>query len=183
MAIELVPYADLKVLLGLEEATIGSYPDLALLQTSVTAAIESYTGRSLEQIERTESRFIGSEKSRMIGLKGLPVVSVSSVTVTVENEEEDLSEDDFYITVYGIKLLNGYANSKVTTVYTGGIAATTEEIKRAAMYQIAYEYQSKDFIGAENVFTEGGSVARPELSLLKETRRMLDSSKHPLMWS
>jgi len=183
MAIELVSYADLKSLLGLEEATIASYPDLALIQSSVTAAIEEYIGRSLESIERTEHCFIGSERSKMISLKGLPVASVSAVTITIENEEESLADDDYYITEYGIKLLSGYRNCKVSVVYTGGLSSVTEDIKRAALYQVAYEYQSKDFIGVENVFTEGGSVTRPELSLLKETKRMLESSKHPLMWS
>jgi hypothetical protein len=182
MAIELVSYADLKALLGLEDATIASYPDLALIQLSVTAAIEEYIGRALESTERTEYVYAGSEKIRMIGLKGLPIASVSSVIVTVENEEETLEDDDYYITEYGIKLMNGYSNSKVTVVYTGGLSSVTSEINRAALYQIAYEYQSKDFIGVENVFTEGGSVTRPELSLLKETKRMLESSKHPLMW-
>jgi len=86
MTIELVSYADLKVLLGLEEALITAYPDLALIQSSVTAAIEEYVGRSLESVERTENFFIGSEKSQMIGLKDLPVASVSSVTITIENE-------------------------------------------------------------------------------------------------
>ena len=71
-------------------------------------------------------------------------------------------------------------NAKVVIVYTGGITIVPDAMARAALLQTAYEFQSKDQIGAESVTTDGGSVSRPALGLLKEVKRNLEKYKHPL---
>jgi len=182
MAIELVSYASLKALLTLEDALITDYPALNLIRTSVTSAIEEYLDRSLEEIERTETVYIGGFATKMIRLPGIPVASVSSVTVTIAGESETYDEnEEFEITEYGIRLLVALSNAKVVIVYTGGISVVPGVIERAALLQTAYEFQSKDQIGAESVTTSGGSVSRPALGLLKEVKRMLNNEKHPLL--
>jgi len=183
MALELVTYADLKKLLTLQNLTIDEYPPLDVINASMITAFEEYLGRSLDSKERTESQFIGAFGKSMLKLKAVPISSVASVTILQRGDSTTYTEnDDFEITSYGLKLWMPLKNSKITVVYTGGLSGVTEEsnLNRAALYQISYEFQSKDQIGAESVSNEGGSVQRPELGLLKETKRLLVSSFHPL---
>lgn len=182
MAIELVSYADLKSLLGLEGTIIGDYPALMVLKLSVTSAIEEYLGRELEVKARTEDVFVNESPTKMIALVGLPISSVSSVVITQNNTTETLSENDYDIAQYGIKLHSNVSHAKISITYTGGVSTVPVGIERAALLQTAYEFQAKDQIGAENVSTDGGMVSRPALGLLKETKRMLKSEIHPLRW-
>ena len=181
MAIELVPYASLKSLLNLTDPLITDYPALSLLRLSVTSAIEEYLSRLLESKERTETIYFGSQKQSMVSLPALPVTSISSVTVTIIGESETYDENEEYeITEYGIQLAVSLSKAKMVIVYTGGISVVPDAMARAALMQVAYEFQGKDQIGASSVSTEGGSVQRPELGLLKEVKRMLNRYKHPL---
>jgi len=170
MTFELVSYADLKSLIGLTKVAITDYPALGVLQDSVQYAIEDELGRSLEKKDRTEVAHIGKTATQMIALKGLPVLTVTSVTVTQYQTDTLLVSTDYDIVDYGIKLYSKYSDAKITVVYNGGYdsADVPLNINRAALLQTAYEWQAKDQIGAENVSTEGGMVQRPALGLLKE---------------
>ena len=181
MTIELVSYADLKALLGLESATIAGYPSLSVIQLSVLAAIEEHLGRELEQIERTATVHIGDWPSKMVVLKGLPIISVDSVAITLE-DGDTVVDADYYTTGYGLKLHSAVRNAAITVTYTGGITTVPPAIVRGALLQTSYEFQTKDHIGAESVSTDGGMVSSPPLGLLSEVKRMLTSQMHPLKW-
>ena len=183
MTIELVSYADLKSLLDLEETAITSYPSLSVIRDSVVSAIESYIDRDLESGDYETTLFLTS-KTAQLKLSALPIASVASVVVTQYGEDTTLAFDDYMILDYGLHLYYPVSNCKVVVNYTGGYDAADvpEPIKRAALLQTAYEFQSKEQIGASSVSNEGGSVQRPALGLLKEVRRMLDRYKHPLSW-
>ncbi len=182
MTIELVSFTDLKKLMDLTKDTIGDYPALEVLRDSVVAAFEEETGRLFENIERSTTIYIGNSPTAMIALPGLPVSEVSSLVVTISETSETYTEfDDFEITRYGVRLLASVRNSKIAITYTGGLPDTIPTgIARAALLQTVYEDQAKTQIGAESVTTEGGTVDRPALGLLKEVRRLLKSHKHPL---
>jgi hypothetical protein len=181
MAIELVTYAALKALMALENAAITDYPALDEIRDSVTSAIEEELDRLLESKERTETIYVGSFNQAMLRLSAVPIASISSVTVTSGINSDTYDEHDEYeITKYGIRLLSSIANVKIVIVYTGGISTVPDAIARAALLQTAYEFQAKDHIGAESVSTDGGSVSRPALGLLKEVKRLLNKYKHPL---
>ncbi len=180
MTIKLVKYADLKSLLGLDKDSIGDYPALDVIRDGVVYAIEEELGRELEKATRTETKFIGIPSSQMISLPGIPVISVSSLIVTQREIETTYASSDYEITDYGIKLGSKISNSKIVITYSGGISDVPTVINRAALLQTAYEWQSKDQIGAISVSTEGGMVQKPALGLLKEVKRMLRSQKHPL---
>lgn len=182
MAIELVSYADIAALLGLEGADIAAYPALGVINLSVIAGIEEFLGRELEEIERTENLFINASPTKMIGLVGLPVSAVSSVIVTMDNDTDTIGEDDYIITEYGIRLNSRISHAKISVTYTGGLSTVPGGIERAALLQTSYEFQSKDQIGAESVSTDGGYVSRPSLGLLAEVKRVLKSEMHPLRW-
>jgi len=182
MTLELVTFNKVKDFLQLEREE-SSYPELAIIAPSVVSAIENFIGRFLEQKERTEEFLIGSIATRFIDLKGIPIVSVSSASVTELGDSDTLTEnEDFIISNGGIELLyTSFKRCKVSVTYTGGYAADNvpEDIQRAALLQTVYEYQSKDYVGASSVTTEGGSIQRPPIGLLKEVRRLLDNYKHP----
>jgi len=185
MTIELVSFADIKAVIDLEDAAITDYPGLSPIRDNVVFAIESYLSRLLLSAEYTESFNIVS-KTNIISLKSLPIASVSSVVITQQGDSESLSEDDDYImTDYGLLLLSQTSMSVVAVTYTGGYSVSNvpNAIKRAALLQTVYEFQTKDNIGATSVSTEGGSVQTPELGLLKEVRRLLDPYKHQLAWT
>jgi hypothetical protein len=183
MTIELVSYADLKSLLDLEETAITSYPSLSVIRDGVVSAIETYIGRDLESGDYETTLFLTS-KTAQLKLNALPIESVDSVVVTQYGEDTTLDSDNYMILGYGLHLHYPVGQCKVVVNYTGGYDAADvpAPIKRAALIQTAYEFQSKDQIGASSVTTEGGSVQRPALGLLKEVKRMLDRYKHPLSW-
>ncbi len=183
MALELVTFADLAKLGALTKTPIAEYPALEVINDSMIDAFEQYLGRKLNNAERTETKHPGRFGMRQLYLPGIPVTAVSSVTITQLGNSQSWIEDEQYeVTGYGLRLFTPVIHSKVVVVYTGGLSAVAEEsnLNRAALYQITYEHQSKDHIGAESVSNEGGNVTRPELSLLKETKRMIRSSMHPL---
>jgi len=185
MALELVTFDDLASLLKLTDAAITDYPALEVINDTMISAFERYLGRDLNKEDRTVIVWANDFKKKMIMLKAIPISSITSVTLKYggDTDTESLEEDDdYFITEYGIKLFSSIRNAKLTIVYNGGIAAVSEEpnLNRAALYQIGYEFQTKDWIGSESVSTEGGNVTRPELSLLKEVKRMIKSSTHPL---
>lgn len=183
MALELVTFEELADLLTLTLTPITEYPALGIIKDSMINAFEAYLGRALSNEERTDTQHIGKLGRSMIKLPGIPITAVDSVTVTQAGVSESYVETTHYeIMGFGLQLHMALKNCKVVIVYTGGLSAVSEEpgLNRAALYQTAYEFQGRAHIGAESVSTEGGSVSRPALSLLAETKRMLTKSVHPL---
>lgn len=181
MAFELVPFAEIKSILGLTGSSVDEYPALGVILNRLTSSFQEFTDRLFEQKVRTEELFISGTGVAMIPLKALPVISVTSVEVSSYSYGlETLGGCDFYITNYGLRLYTKVKNSNVKVTYLGGLSESSDELKAAAVYQASYEFQSKEQIGANSVSNEGGSVYRPPLGLLSETKRMLTSSIHPL---
>lgn len=181
--LELVTFEELAKLLTLTKTPISEYPALEVIKDSVILAIEDHLGRSLNNEERTDTQYIGKLGRSMIKLPGIPITAVDSVTVTQAGVSESYVENTHYeIRGFGLQMHMMLRNCKIVVVYTGGLSAVSEEPKlnRAALYQTAYEFQGRAHIGAESVSTEGGSVSRPALGLLDETKRMLNKSGHPL---
>lgn len=189
MALELVSFASLKDLLGLEDSLITDYPALNILRESITAAFESYLGRQLESVERSETFYI-TGPTNIIPLKAIPVTAVSSLEITMLDETESYSTGDYYFAEYGLNLdapiYDGYksytnlVDAKIVITYTGGISSVPSDITRAALLQTSYEFLGKDQIGATSVTTEGGTVDRPALNLLPVVKNLLNPYKHPL---
>ncbi len=187
MTITLVDYAEIKAFLDLEEALESAYPALEVIHDDVTYAFEAYLARELESIARTQVITV-YQKTDMIILPAVPVASVSSFEDMYGNTYTEASEQ-FVRTQYGLRML-GYTfqDNELSVTYTGGITSAgyisdtkmKGVFQRAALRQIAYEYQSKDFVGASSVSTEGGSVQRPALSLLAHVRKLIDVYRHPM---
>ena len=183
MALELVTFEELANLLTLTQTPISEYPALEVIKDSMINAFEEFLGRELNSESRTETKFIGNVKTRIISLPAIPITAITSVTLTQSGIDSAYVETtDYDIVNYGLRLLVPVRNCRIVIVYTGGLATVSEEprLNRAALYQTGYEFQGIAHIGAESVSTDGGSVSRPALSLLSETKRMLKKSKHPL---
>ena len=165
---------DLKPFLDLEGASISDVQGLSVIADSAHDAIESYIGRKLvsSKAERTDT---GNEllKTKFLFLEYFPIASITSVTI----DGTLLGSDDYIIRPFGIELKSGsIQNLDWTIIYQGGFDGTVNaDLVRAELIQVAYEYQSKDHVGAESVSTEGGSIRRPEIGLLKEVKRILDA--------
>lgn len=172
MATELIAFQALADLLGLEQ-TEDKYPKLTLIQESVVDAFEEYTGRSFDNDTYKES-LTPMSPSSMMPLKALPVASVAQVTL------DGTATTDFKIRIYGIQLGAKVDNKEIVVDYVGGLETVPKQIKRAALLQTAYEFQNSDNIGASFVSNEGGTVTVPEISLLKEVRKLLATERHPL---
>lgn len=180
MSLDLVDFNQLKDFLGLTKSR-EDYPAIATLEQQVAASVEGFLGRSLESKERTEEITL-VRPSRMIYLKGLPVSSISSVSLNQFGDSTEFDSDEYMATGYGIQMLGSVGPGVLTVIYTGGYEYddVPEIIKQAATLQAAYEYQNKDHIGAEQVSTEGGSKQIPEVRLLGKVKDMLRRERHPL---
>ncbi len=187
MAIELVTFAEIKAFLDLEEAAITSYPALEEIKAEMVFAFEAFLCRGLETKARTQIITV-YQSNDMISLLGIPVASVSSFVDHYGNEYTE-ANGDFLRTAYGLRMLSTeFESNELSVTYTGGVSSAgviTDEkmnsvFKRAALRQIAYEWQARDFVGAQSVSTDGGTVSRPALSLLKIVRDMLSVYDHPL---
>lgn len=169
---ELIGFDELSSLLLLSQ-TEADYPDLEIIKNSVSQAFEVYTGRVFDEDTYKDTVILGDLYTKMIPLNALPVSSV--VQVLVSGQETM----DYQITCFGIRLGAKLKNNEVSVSYTGGLESVPKALERAALLQTVYEYQNKDSIGIEVVNTTGGSVVKPELGLLKEVKKLLNSVMHP----
>lgn len=173
-ALDFAPFASLKALLQLEKAAITDYPQLGKVVDRVKQAFETYLGYHLDLDDYTYS-FFQNTATRFIYLTALPIVTVDSVVI-------DLVEwSDYKITDHGIMLPTKISAASVTTTHNGGYDSTNypPAIEKAAVTQVCYEFGSVDNIGSTITTTDGGTVQRPELGLLKEVQRMLTPFQSP----
>lgn len=173
----LTNFDELRELLHLEKDDIEDYPSLAAVIESVYAAIEIYTGRTLERGDHVEDAHIDG---CLVPLRALPVESVESVTLDGADVTSAAT-----IRRDGLALSGGYAGDVVVT-YTGGLSASNPRhrrdiaaLRRAATLQVLHEWQRKDHIGAESVSNEGGFTRWPQLGLLDEVKRTLNPLRNP----
>jgi len=176
-------FDEIKVFLELEK-TEADYPIIPIVEKSVIAAIENYIKRKLEY-----SNYVvkdnGSNNSSLFALRALPISTINSVKI-------DGAETTYYgLLKYGIDLYVKLGDLEIEIDYNGGykkitdtapefssIESLNEEIYRALFLQTIYEYQNRDYIGANSVTNEGGTISKPGLKLLDEVKRILDSHKH-----
>jgi len=192
MAFAFVEFTKLKKLLGLDKDDVEDYPQLEFLVESVQDAIEDYCGRLFEYATVTNERVNLSFESRMVPLLRLPIESITEVRVVTSATSSTTTA--YEITPYGIRLdiaHGGYSsqfdyenavggNVWIEVDYVGGYETSPPgPVQRAAYMQMGYEYQNIDNIGAQSVTTEGGTINRPELGLLKEVKSRLQKYIHP----
>lgn len=178
MAIELVTFAEIKAFLGLEQSLITDYPALNLIKPLVQSEIEEYLGRELESKERSVTIARKLEATRMVKLVGIPVASVSALTIA----GEDYIESDFVIKNYGIQLESVIKDQEIEVTYTGGYSSAPDSLKQAALIQTVYQFQTKEYPGATSVNVDGGSIKYPEPGLLPQVKKLLNRYLHPLKW-
>lgn len=182
MALRELIFNDVRALLDLRDITIGDYPALELLIDRIIPAVEDHLGRTLDKGTVTEEWLGPPEPTAMVPLSRLPVASVDEVRLDGETQDADA-----YTTVaHGLNVtFTVQPDAKVEVDYTGGFDNTASPpevpgpLRKAITTQVAYEFQSKEAIGAETVETQGGTINRPQLQLLKEVQRLLQPYVHP----
>lgn len=168
-------FQDIKTLLGLSKPLEADYTDITLIEKYAVSAIENYIGRTIAYGTYTEE-FDYSISD--IPLKALPVVSITGITSLEITWQLNVN---YLVTFYGVYLSQKEKpGNKVTVTYTGGYNAPPRDLYRAVLLQTAFEWQSRDHIGASNVTNEGGSIQRPEIGLLTEAKRLATNYIHPL---
>lgn len=177
----LAPFADTKALLRLSGTSYAEYPGLQVLEQQLIGTLETFLGRSLARAVRTEVTQVAASPVRMVLVRGLPVITVTSVmigTLTV-------SSSNYTILPWAIHLPEAVTNNYITVVYDGGYedASLPSAIRKAAVLQLVHEYNRLPTVGASDVRTDGGSIKYPELGLLSEVRRLLGPYKHPARMS
>lgn len=168
--LDMTDFDELSAMLGLEKPDLDDYPALAAITYSVTAAIESFTGRDLQRLRRTERVQCDG---RIVSLRALPVEEVHGIT---DAAGRSLSWAE--IREFDLRLVAEHRGI-VEVDYTGGYRAPPPALQRAATLQVLHEFQRKDHIGAESVSNEGGFTRWPQLGLLDEVKRMLAPFVHP----
>lgn len=172
---DFIPFSAIKPLLSLDGDTYDDYPDLIPIVEAVKGSIEDYLGRVLDVGDYTQTVLPRLTPTRMIYLEALPVNSVASVEI----DGTALTEEDYVITDYGLRLNLAVVEQTVAVEYNGGLSTIPSNLSGAAAIQAAYEYQSKSHIGAQTITTDGGTVTRPALQLLPEVKRRLAKLRHP----
>lgn len=168
-----VDFADLKKLMDLENSNISDYPDLELIADSVHANLENWAGRKLDlSASKTETGILYN--SKFISLTNLPISSITSVTV----DGNTLTSDDYDQNDYGITLKLARSGAW-SVVSVGGFTLIPDDIYRAELYQIAYEYQHKNNIGATSFNADGGGYNIPGFIILDDVKRLLAKYIHP----
>lgn len=170
----IVSFSDLKSMLELTKDSFTDYPSLKVIADQVHSDLESYTGRKLNTVSKLTESGITIGKESFINLKNIPIVSVSSiivdgVTLTVDT--------DYTVNNYGISLITARDGS-YTIVTKGGFKNIPEEIYRAEMSQIIYEWQNRNNLAAKNFTNDGGSVSLPGFEILNHVKEMLSSYVH-----
>jgi hypothetical protein len=167
----IVSFDDLKNMLSLEKDSWVDYPDLQLIADQVHAALENFTGRTLSLVSAvTETGYFVS-LDKYINLSNIPIVSVNEVLIS------ESGYIDFEITPYGITLkIPGRGAWSVTSL--GGFDVIPEDVYRAEMSQIIYEYQNINNLGTTANDNDGGGVTTPGFVLLTQVKNLLFPYKH-----
>lgn len=187
MGYDLVRFAVLKDVLTLSAAAYTNYPSFSQLHEALKGRFEEFLGRGLENTSRTETVTLGLVPTRLVPLRGVPVGTVSSVTVATVNGTATLGTGDYRIIPgYGLRLAQEWSEADITVAYTGGAITSSSypqgtyaALERAGLMQLIHDNDQREHMGATSVTTEGGTVTRPELGLLREVRETLQFFRHP----
>lgn len=189
--------ADFKTYQSISDTTFDAI--FTILRNGIKDRIQAHCKRLFESASRTEKVY---GKGYMIPLKALPVASITSVKIYSKGNNstdyDTLENTEYDITPYGVELENPLTRGAwVEVVYTGGYSKGTEDtesdilifsetdystnIKRAAMIQLAHEWNTRLKPGSEVISTDAGSINTSKLELLQEVKDALAPCIHPLL--
>ena len=161
----------------LEVDDIHSLSGLVEIMDSVSAAFENFTGRYLGVAADFSIDVYTKNSTKFLDLDKLPINTITAFTV---DEVNQTVKTNYRIADYGLDMVGDLKGTDVHLEFNAGFDADNipADLLRAGTLQVAYEFQSKDHIGAETVSNEGGTVTRPALKLLNEVTRILDKYIH-----
>ena len=167
----IVTFKDIKKLLDLNKDRFSDYPELQVLANSVHASLENYVGRTLTVPEkRTESGFVSGTT---LDLKNIPIVSITSVKLG------GIQTEDYTITQYGIDVPYAVSGETWEVISKGGFKTIPEDIYRAEIMQLIYEYQNLNNLATKSMTNDSGSTQTTEgFVILKDVKRLLEPYKH-----
>jgi len=163
----IVNFTDLANFLNLSKTELSEYPTLGVLLDAVQSHFENHTQRLFDLKTHTQKFRVKAFSSSKFYVFATPINDVSSVTVNSE------PVDTFTILDDCIDLTGLATGDKVEIEYIGGIVdvddidnTLPQDLKKAAIYQVAFEYQNRIKIGATTIGLQGDSTTIPEINLL-----------------
>jgi len=177
----LTTLSQVKALLELaaEETQWDDLLDALIGAVSVRAA--AYCNRDFEQKERTEYHSGGGQ---YLYLKGLPVVSISSIYGSdgwAWDEGTLIPADHYQVFDSGMVAYRfgnwPYGEKGLKVVYIGGYASDDipADLEMAVRTQVAYEFRRRKDLGLQSVSFPDGSIQKVESGeFLKAVQQVLD---------
>lgn len=166
----MVEFEKIKKYLDLNQDSFDNYPDIKVIYDGLIAKFENYCNRKFYFDLYTEERLFFNTDDKMY-LQATPIKSIKSVY-----------KNDILITDY--KNLKNYIKINILpedfikVKYLGGYDEIPEDIQRAFLYQLSYEYNRKDNLGANSKNINGDNISYPEFNLLKEVKETLSKYKN-----
>lgn len=188
----LATFEQIKDFLELKKSAITDYPALGVLLKANQSQFESYTLRLFDLKTHTQTfRVTDPDGESSLWLKGTPIQSITSITVTNTSGDDTSLEvnDDYYFDTQRIELLSAAVQGEVIVVeYTGGLVDQTSEttlldtlppdLNIAAIRQISYEFQNRSRLAVESVALDGNVTKYPKYNLLAYVQGTLDDYKN-----
>lgn len=180
----IVTFQEVASFLELKQSASQNYPNLVFLIDSMQSTFESYTSRLFDLEERTETFRISDEVGQdTFWIKGVPITSVAEVTI------DSVAQTGFTFSDNSVRIATIASQGQTVQIrYTGGIidnssdmarlATLPNDLRLAAIRQIAFEYQNISRIGVTQVGIEDNARTIPTLDLIQYTRRVLDSYRN-----
>ena len=178
--------------LELKKSMSEDYPTLTILLSTLQTVFEKYCSREFDLKERTKIFKVSDpDGETSFWLKGTPIVSVTSITVTDTEGDDTLLDlnDDYYSYDERVEFLSAAVRgSTVTIVYVGGLVNQTDDtsflntiptdLNLAMIQQVSYQYQNRSRLAATSVSLDTNSTKTPGLILLPYTTQVLDDYKN-----
>jgi len=160
-------FTDLQKMLELEKSSFSDYPDLQVIADNVHAALENYCGRMLDYTQKRKQK--GILNGIRLDVFALPIVSISSLDI----------DETYTITPWALEFTATHENTAYNLTVKGGFSEIPEDIYRAELSQVVYEFQQKNNLATTSFSNSGGTTSSPGFVLLDEVMRLITPYIHP----
>lgn len=194
--IDLCQLAAVKALVGIEDEVTTEDATLTHIITAVSAQLQRYLNRWIEATSYTEY-FDVHDDAEVFSVHAYPITALTSVknavdwtwsaTSSISTTYTNYNAHDGLVYVYGQQLAEGYGALQI--VYTGGMAANTDElvsgeyadIALACEQQVIAVWRNKSAFG---VGSAGGGNATAQyngVKILDSVRDILDQHRRRII--
>jgi hypothetical protein len=157
-------------------SSFDDFPEIKIMVNELQYAFEEFCYRKIATVDLIKETFYITNGDSFLALDALPIKKVNEVKI----DGKILSPSVIKTSGGGIYIPKNNTNQdqRVDVKYFGGFEEMPPAILRAARIQMIYEYERRNYLGAQSVSSEGTTVSYPEFGLLKEVKRLLQNYKN-----